>query len=377
VSKKKKIIILALVVFLILVGVLLASFLKLGSWETIREFKILPTPDPVGQKIEKMSLEEKVGRLFVVGFVGESIGPKTEAFFREHYFANFLLGEGNIKNEEQARKLIGDLEAMATGSALIGVDQEGGKVSRIEFGGIDLTSQAKIKDENQALEIGKNRGKILADLGINLVFAPVMEVVRDENSYLGKLERAFLGDEIDIFELGKAMIEGYRQEKVVCIGKHFPGGLGRGELDPHQILPTLKISEDELERDILPFKKLIEASSLEGVMMTHILYSKIDSEFPASLSAKIIGGILRGELKFEGIVLTDDLAMKGITSSYSLDEAAVKAFLAGADLLMITGGRENQDKAYKAILEAVNKGEVSLERVDESVGRILRIMNNE
>ncbi len=374
-SKKQKIIVLALL-FLILVGVvLLASFLKVGSWERIREFKILPTPDPVEELISKMSFEEKVGRLFMVGFVGETVGLKTEAFFKENHFGGFLLGEGNIKNEEQVRALIGDLEERATGSALIGVDEEGGKVSRIKFGGIDLTPQAKIKDKNQAYEIGRGRGKILADLGINLVFAPVTEVVRNEGSYLGKLERAFLGNEIDIFELGKAMIEGYRQEKVTCVAKHFPGGLGREEVDPHKILPTLEISREELDRDILPFKKLIEVGTLGGVMMTHILYPKIDSEFPASLSAKIIGGILRGELKFEGIVLTDDLQMKGITSSYSIEEAALKAFLAGADLMIISGGWENQDKAYRAILEAVKSGEISEEKVDESVRRILKLQS--
>lgn len=373
---KNKIIIFAFLIFLVFVGVLGAIFyLKGGPSEALREFRIIPTPDPVEQQIAKMSLEEKVGRLFMVGFVGETVGPKIETFFKEHHFGGFLLEEGNIKNEEQLRKLIGDLEEIATGSALIGVDEEGGKVSRIKFGGIDLTSQAKIKDKNQAYEIGRGRGKILADLGINLVFAPVMEVVRNEGSYLGKLERAFLGNEIDIFELGKAMIEGYRQEKVVCVAKHFPGGLGRGGADPHKVLPTIDIGREELDRDILPFRKLSEVGTLGGVMMTHILYPKIDSEFPASLSPKIIGGILRGELKFEGIVLTDDLQMKGITSSYSIEEAALKAFLAGADLMIISGGWENQDKAYRAILEAVKSGEISEERVDESVRRILKLQS--
>ncbi len=375
-KKRFKIRVLLLLIFLVLVGVLGGVlFLWWGSSETFRDFKIIPAPDPVGERISKMSLEEKVGRLFVVGVLGEELGLKNEEFLKEHHFNAFLLGQGNIKNEGQVKELIASLEKIATDSALIGVDQEGGEVSRIEFGGIDLRSQAKIRDSEEAYEVGRNRGKVLADLGVKIIFAPVIEVVWDNESYINRQERAFLGDEKKVFELGEAMIEGYGNEGVICVGKHFPGGLGWVGVNPHESLPTLDISREELERDIWPFRKLIEGNKIKAIMMTHILYSQVDSKWPASLSEKIIGGILREELEFEGVVVTDDLAMKAVTENYSIDEAVREAFLAGADLMIITGGRANQSQAYEAIFKAVEDGEIAEERVDESVRRIIGFKN--
>jgi len=333
------------------------------------------------RKLMKMPLEEKVGALFIIGFNGAKLDAETERFIKSHYFTHFLLLGKNIQDKSQLKSLTSSLCKYPAPTSdhvkarslqcLISIDQEGGRVNRINFGNIDNTAQSEIKTPQQAYEVAKNRGEILKSLGINLNFSPVAEVLRNENSFLSRQERAFLGDEEKAFRLSQAMIKGYQDAGIISAAKHFPGGLGRQKSDPHQTLPVLNISQQELNQDLTPFKKLIQANQVKAIMTTHILYPQIDPENPVTTSEKFISSILRGDLGFKGAVITDDLIMKGINSQLAVEEAAKRAILAGYDLLIISGPAQTQDRVYQALLQAVRSGEISLRQVNESLKRIL------
>ncbi len=342
-----------------------------------QDFKVEFKPEVYTAQLKNLSLEEKVGRLFIIGFEGVEVSSESLAFFKQHNFVNFLLLGKNIERLEQIMSLNASLADLATVSGfpgLITVDQEGGQVSRITFSGMDNTPQSQINDPDQAFFLASKRGKLLANLGFNVNFSPCLEVVREDDSYMMSLKRVFPGNEQQVFLLGQRMVEGYQGQGVLAVVKHFPGGLGRVKVDPHLQLPVLDINSSELIRDLLPFKKAIEAGELKALMVTHLLYSQIDASFPSSLSENFIRSILRRDLGFNGVVVADDLNMKAISNKYSIEFAVKQSFLAGTDLMIISADSEAQVKAYKSILEAVKKGEITEKRLDESLLRILKLM---
>jgi len=364
---------------------------KTSALKKVIEASLEPSANP----FLTMSLEEKVGSLFIVGFEGEKLDEETKDFLQRHYFKNFLLLERNINNEEQLKNLTTSLSQICQYRVLspsvvntrclqplIAVDQEGGVVDRIRFptsprlhgtgGNIDHTSQAEISSVDQAYQLAYKRGEILNGLGINMNLAPVLDIAWDSSSYIARTGRAFPDRNLNPVpgtgEAG-AMIKGYQESGVIGVVKHYPFGLGRTRVDPHQTLAVIDINREELEQDLYPFKKLIEAQEVKAVMVTHLKYPKIDN-LPTSLSAIWINDLLKQELGFKGVVVTDDLTMKAITNNYSIAEAGKLAFLAGADLIMVSGKPEDQEQAYKLVLEAVRNGEIPLTRIEESLTRI-------
>lgn len=315
-------------------------------------------------QLAKLPLEEKVSALFIV--------PYNQSLLANVLEANILENNPNFRHF-----ILFDDVNVNTGylhlPTIICIDQEGGLVSRIKSGKMDQTSQAEIKDPVQAYEVAKSRAKILKEYGINTNLAPVVEVIRDKDSYLALDNRAFLGNEEQVVSLAQAMIKGYQEEGIRAVLKHFPGGLGRKKADPHQTLPLLNISKAELDQDLIPFKKLIKTKLAKAVMTTHIFYPQIDPHEPVTTSKIFIEDILRKELGFKGIIITDDLIMRGISSQKTVEEAALQAFLAGHDLLLISGPREIQKRAYKAVLEAVKNGKISQKRLNLSLKRIIKL----
>lgn len=344
------------------------SPLEFEPAESVTEFEL-------DKKIATMSLKEKVGAILMVGFSGTSLSDENQDFIQTHHLRHFLLLGRNISNEEQLSQLTSSLTEATASSvpSLISVDQEGGQVERIRFEGIDHTAQAEIQSVAQAFKVAKDRGEALKNLGINLNFAPVVEVIRDEGSYLGYLNRAFLGDEEQVFLLSKAMIQGYKEAGLVTLAKHFPAGLGRQSVDPHQALPVLDISYLGLYQDLKPLARLIKQGRVQMIMSTHILYPQIDENEPVTTSEKLISAILRQDLGFRGVIVTDDLVMRGISSNQTVEEAAVKAFQAGHDLLLVSGPQAVQERVYQALIEAVKSGEITEIRLNASLKRILSL----
>jgi len=332
------------------------------------------------RQLQQIPLEEKIGALFMVGLPGPELTPETKEFLNRNHFRHFLLLGRNITDPDQLKELTQSLRFVNPGvdeqgkstpglTEIIAVDQEGGQVSRVRFDQTDNTSQAEISDQIQAYQVAKKRGEMLQELGINLNFSPVVEVVRNDFSYLNQLNRVFKGDEEKVTGLSQALIKGYRDSGLITSAKHFPGGLGRLPLNPHQALPVLDISREELNKDLTPFKKLIADQEVEVIMVSHLLYPQIDNQ-PTSLSQKFMTDILREELSFQGIIITDDLAMAGVTNDYSIPQAGKMAFSAGADLILISGPASSQEAAAQTILETVRANQALIKKVNSSVKRI-------
>lgn len=347
--------------------VALLSLISFTIWQTRKPKPktIIASASPQVSFFNKVlteeALEEKIAKMFIFGFEDEDFEfPDINA---NHY----LLLSRNIKSLEQTKALIAKIKSRRP-EAMVFVDQEGGAVSRLAFAGFDLTSQAEIESYKQAFSVGKNRGGELADLGINVNLAPVLEVSSLTNSYISN--RVFNATRMDLAE---GLIKAMNESGVLAVVKHYPFGLGRTTADPHQSLPVINISREELINDLKPLKQLIEKGVVKGIMVTHLLYPQIDPNLPSSLSAEFYR-ILRQDLGFAGLIVTDDLSMKAITSQFSVAQASKKALLAGADMVIISGsagrGKEEQTEAYQEVLEAVERREISEEKVEKSVEKM-------
>lgn len=349
------------------------------GWQAL--FKVNQTQiqkeNEMERAIQNMPLEQKVGRLFMVGIEGTVLDEATANFLLKNNFTNFLLLQRNIGNETQVKQLTADLCQGRPLLCLVAVDQEGGNVSRINFGNIDITPQPEISNPDEARRVAANRAGILKNLGINVNLAPVLDMPYSQFSYIGRTGRAFLGKETG--KLAVAMMEEYQKQGILSVVKHFPFGLGRVTVDPHQALPEVNINQKELLGDLEVLREIGEMRGNEGLkalLVTHLLYPQIDSQLPSSLSPVFITKILRQDKGFGGLVITDDLNMKAITNHWSIPEAAKLAIKAGADMVIISGNLLEQQQAYEAVLAAAKSGEISGDRINEAVGRILKAISD-
>lgn len=349
---------LVLIAFLILLTVVVSSTVKYVAKKGI-------TPQTI---LEDMTLEQKVGQLFILGFWGKEPDYYITKMITERNVGGIILLGYNIDDEDQLKKLTSDLQDMSSTPLFISIDQEGGEVSRIRFEDTYNISQFDIRDENGAFNLAKQRGQQLREFGINMNFSPVLDNVSNEDSFL--YTRAFRGDADNIASLAIAMIEGYREGGIIACIKHFPG-YSNESLDAHSALDTIEITKEDLGLYIYPFKEALK--STDAVMMGHILFPNIDANSPTSVSKYFVNDLLREELKFEGLIITDDMQMKSIYDMYSIKEAAVRAILVGNDILVYTGDPQEQAEAYNAVLEAVREGVIKEEEIDKKVLKILNL----
>jgi hypothetical protein len=226
--------------------------------------------------------------------------------------------------------------AKISSDQLVFVDQEGGEVSRLAES--PNPSQAAIIDENEAFRVAKARGTMLLRHQIDVNLAPVLEIAYSPQSFIAREGRSFGADKGRVVSLGQAMIKGFSEAGIKTVAKHFPGSLGRTTVDPHQALPVINISAEELEMDWAPFAEVDPQP--DGILVTHLLYPQIDPKFPSSLSPIFINAILRQRLDFRGLVILDDLDMKAISKSYSQSEAVKLGLLAGAEMFIIQNPKE-------------------------------------
>ncbi len=324
-----------------------------------------------------MSLKDRVSQLFMLGFNGKKMEEGLKELLEELKPGGIIIFSRNVDSGEQLRELISEANELSirlTGTPLlISIDQEGGLVARIRKGfavfpgNMALGATYSLK---KAYSVGKAIGEQLRWFGINVNLAPVLDIILDKtNPSIGV--RSFGDDPIYVSKMGRAMIAGLRKSGVIAVAKHFPG-IGAASIDPHVDLPVLDIPLDVLwEREFLPFIEAID-EGVEAIMPSHVVVPGIDPEMPATLSRKVIEGTLRGELGFRGAVLSDDLLMGAVSKSYSLAEACLLAIKAGEDMALICRDFEEQMAAIDFVIKAVKRGDLSKERIAES---LLRIMN--
>lgn len=322
--------------------------------------------------LSQMTIEEKVGQMFLMGFWGTEPDYYITKMIKERHIGGVILFKYNVKDREQLIQLSENLQLLSEKVPLfISIDQEGGVVSRLGTEIVsEITAQSEIKTERDAYNISKKRAKELKELGITMNFSPVLDNIQKEDSFL--YDRVF---RTDLSLLGNKMVSGYTDGGVIAVPKHFPGHPDN-LTDSHEALPEVNISEAEFDEYASQFKEVLSNGDTQAIMVGHILFKQIDANNPSSLSSKIINEILREKYGFNGVVITDDMQMGALTESFSIAQAAVKAVTAGNDLLIYSGEPEQQAEAYNAILDAVKKGKISEQRINESVLRILTLKAN-
>ena len=351
-----------------------------------------PQADPVDELLAGMTLEEKVGQLFLIrpeslcveltpqqvhDAADFGVTTWTEEMterLAEYPAGGIVLFGKNLSNPDQLAAMMAQIEKAGEIPLMVGVDEEGGSVARLaNSAGFDLPQFEQMAeigargDVEEARQLGGTIGAYLHQYGFALDFAPVADLwTNPQNSVIGS--RSFGSDPALVSEMVLAVIDGLHEERVLSCIKHFPGhGDTRG--DSHDGYVLLERSWEELlERELIPFVDNLDNTDL--VMVAHILLPQITGDgLPASLSAELITGRLRGELGYDGLVVTDSLAMGAITDQYTSAQAAVLAVEAGADLLLMP---QDYTAAFDGVLDAVRQGEVDESRLDESVLRILR-----
>ncbi len=335
----------------------------------------------ISSRISQMTLEEKVAGLFIVtpeSITGVSAavqaGEGTKEALEKYPVGGIIYFKQNIQSEGQIKEMLANTASYSLTPLFLAVDEEGGSVSRaaealkLENVG-DMSSIGATGDANQAYTAMQSVGTYLSGYGFNLDFAPVADVATNPE-YEDIVKRSFGSDAALVSDMVVAAANGLKDSKVTACLKHFPG-IGSSGGDTHNGLVVVEKSLEELQQtDLLPFIAGIEAG-VPMIMVGHIsLPQVVGDNTPASMSSAVIADLLRGQLGFNGVVITDAMNMKAITEYYGADEAAIMALRAGADMILMP---EDFELAYKGVVSAVQDGTISEERINDSLTRVYRI----
>ncbi|MFA5153163.1 MAG: glycoside hydrolase family 3 protein [Clostridia bacterium] len=333
-------------------------------------------------------LKQKIGQMLIIGFRGTEI-DRTSYISKAINVLNIggviLFDKDNPSGEfprnivdyNQTKKLIEDLNRYSPTPLFISVDAEGGYINRlkVKYGFTNIPSAEQMG--KGTVEETKSQANILGQqlntLGFNMDFAPDVDVnVNPENPVIGYLERSFSNDPIKVYEHASSFIDGLHQNNIITAIKHFPGH-GSSTSDSH--LGIVDVTNTYQQDELIPYQKLIENGYSDMVMTAHIINTNIDPNYPATLSPLFIKNILRDQLKFTGVIVSDDMQMGAIVDNYGYDEAIIKAINAGCDMLIISNNGKTYDEkapydAVDIILKAVKNGEITSQQINDSYNRI-------
>ncbi len=335
--------------------------------------------DSISEFVSKMSIEEKVGQLFIVGFPQQQLEQKLKQHLRKNKLSAFLLFKRNIADLNQVRDLNKSLFILSkelTGfPPILAVDQEGGFVNRLPIKPSlpHAISIGLSKSPQLSLSLGEEVGRILSSVGFNMNLAPVLDLSNAaQRSFIGV--RSYGADPKLVGDIGSSYSLGLIKSKVIPTAKHFPG-LGDSVDDPHNV--TVKRTDSTkklLENDLVPFKMFSALDGEKAIMLSHMIYPQLDeSSQPASFSKSIIQRWLREELGFDGVIITDDLHMKASTDQNTVNQAVIKALRAGVDMVMLSWSFSEQEKAVQQVLKAYRTAELPMEELNNKVVRILKM----
>jgi len=326
------------------------------------------------------SLEQKVGQLFFIGIAGPQIDEATKELLDQIMPGGICLFARNIREAGQTRDLLEAIRSTLTVRPFLSVDQEGGLVDRLKRVLTPMPAASKITTGGEAHQLAAIIAEALRMLGFNMDFAPVVDVVDEKRSDYsnGLTSRTFGRAKEDVAELAGAFLNRLHQGGIIGCIKHFPG-LAASRVDSHEDLPLVDISESELDSlDLYPYRVLLACADVRAVMVAHAAFpghrlqerDQNGKLLPSSLSYGFITTMLRGELGFDGLVVTDDLEMGAIIKNYGVGTACKLAISAGVDMLAVCADPDAVREGYSAVLNAVRDGEISLDRLEVSLERI-------
>lgn len=323
----------------------------------------------------KKDVKSLVGQLFLIGFNGYSVPNDFKKLIQDYNLGGTIYFKRNVQSPAQLAELSNEIQFSCRGKdtppLLISIDHEGGKVNRLvkpftKFPGNDYLGE--LGSPKVGFEFGAILGKELKAVGINVNYAPVVDVNTNEDNPVMK-NRMFSADPEVCGRLGSAVCRGIQKMGVMAVAKHFPGH-GDTTEDSHFALPRVDKTLQQLdEMELIPFKRVIR-SRVEGIMTAHILNPNLDKDYPATLSVKTIEDLLRKELRFSRLVITDDMEMKAISDHYGPEEAAILAVQAGCDILIYRGDAGIHVGAMEAVIKAVESKAIPLALVEKAVARI-------
>ncbi len=338
--------------------------------------------------LTSLSLEQQIGQLFFIGLPGTELDADTRALIEEIQPGGVIIFGRNVVSPEQLRKLIDELTILLPVQPLFGIDQEGGLVDRLRRICTPMPAARSIRQHGDlaaARSLGRITGEVLRQLGFNMNFAPVMSIMTDERDLLsnGLYSRSFGRSPGEV--LGYTTVYMRGMQATGCLGclKHFPG-IGAGEVDSHEEMPVVHLTHDDLiQQDLAPYIELFqrEDDRVRAVMVSHGGFPNIDirqgvaggTVVPASLNHAIVTTLLRDELGYKHLVVTDDLEMGAISRHCEVEEAALRAFQAGQDMLLICSRPDLIKRGYQKLLAEAREGTIEQERLHLSLRRIAEI----
>jgi beta-N-acetylhexosaminidase len=326
-------------------------------------------------------ITQKVGRLFIGGMPGPELDTNTITLIKGYHLGGIILFKRNIADPIQLARLCRDIQRVSFSSSgiplFLAIDQEGGRVARLEEPFTQFPGNATVGEspdpELSAQEFASTTAREMSLVGLNMNMAPVLDVAQPKMDPC--LEgRCFSHNPLRAARLGRIVIDTLQQAGIMAVGKHFPG-LGKSDRDPHLQLSTVHASLEEMESIHLPpFAGAIEAN-VSAIMSSHAVYPALDPVVPATLSKTIMTELLRNQMGFKGLVISDDLEMGAIEKVRPLPEGAADAFAAGIDLLLISKDQSLLLESIEGLRNKVLRGEISYERLNESLGRITTCKN--
>ena len=336
---------------------------------------------------KKVSLDEKIGQMLIVGFSGTCMNDEIKSYINDYKVGGLIFmnrslhhtREPNITSKEQLERLIHDVKQLDK-SLFLSIDQEGGMVARLRAnnGFISTMSHKDIANLNEQEAYNKVHeiALLVKQNGFNVNFAPVVDVDNEDNPIIGKLKRSFSNKTTEIIRLSNIYIKAHHDEGLITSIKHFPGH-GSSKEDTHK--QFVDITNTWNKEELIPYKKLIDSGYNDIIMIGHVYNKNLDSNLPASMSKNIITGILRDNMKYNGVIATDSMDMRAISDNYTLKEMVINTINAGVDIIIYAN---NIDKPYDytavkqihdIIKEAVLSGEIKESRINESYNRIIKL----
>ena len=352
----------------------------------------------VGATLPDSLLHRYAAEMLIIGFRGDSVetDPDIKRYLQEIRPGGIILfdidltsggglGTRNIKSRDQVSHLTSEMKKIAGYPLFIAVDQEGGLVQRLKprYGYSPLPSAYHLGTEVNNVDSTDFYAHLMAsqlkEAGVNMNLAPELDIHRDDCPVIGKLDRGYSSSPDSVAIHAGKTIERLAEQGIISVGKHFPGH-GSAISDSHYGLTD--VTSTWTEAELIPFKTLIDSGNLQAIMTAHIFNRNIDPDLPATLSHKILTGLLRDKMGFDGVIITDDMYMKGIIDNYSIEQAVIMAINAGADM-MIMGNNINTgyeadrpDKIIEIIVHAVKDGKIPEQRLIDAHNRISNLQNH-
>ena len=355
--------------------IICAALLMTGCGEVkeVQADVLPPPPDPIETTLQSMTLAEKIGQMVMIGVYGTELNDDIVYLMNNFHFGGVIFYDRNLETVAQTKKFADDISAVANQKVplFFAIDEEGGRVVRGKHMFEVAPSQESIGlsgDIANATYWARHNSNILRSIGVNINFAPVADVGSRDT-------RSFGDDAQTVANFVDAAAQGYESENFLYTLKHFPG-IGKSKIDPHKEISVVESDRATLDaEDLPPFVKVIRGhdNSKFMIMVGHLLYDALDPVNSASLSPAVMTGLLRNELGYSGVIITDDLEMGAIKNHTDLPSLGVKMILAGGDIALLCHNYESQQIIYNSIFNAVKRGEISEERINESVRRILRM----